>query len=782
MLQNIKDFFSLIGFSRFILLVAVFIVPFVFYPNSKYFFGNLKTGIFFGVSLLAMLLWSISRLKKDSFKFPVNLISLSILLIILTSIISSVFSENPFVSIFGVNLSVYSSVGLMILFSSTLLIGSLFESKKGSYVLTIVTYVSLSLTLFVNLLYILVASLPDFGFFVFNSVNTIGKWSDIGVISAFVVVISYLIIETQKHKSYLKIFAWFSLIMSGLFALIVSEVVTWISLGVVSIFYLVYKIVVSRQESVEKINKNLPYTTITVFLVSFVMILTGNLMSSFTDAWLGINFSETKPGIQSTIELTGNVISQKPFFGVGENRFERAWQLYKPDNILLTNYAGADFNFGYSYFSSIPAKVGLLGFLSWLLFIVMMVWNSIKLLFKKTDDLISHKLNLIHSFSVLFLILVLFIHVPSVVVLFVFFIFTGLFVGSLSRNGLYKSVEVSVEDSPKKGFLFIFSIVVLMILSTYLGYMSSRQFVSTIMLEKAKYNLNSGDLPSTQKNIINSVNLLMTDSNLSALSEYYRIEISRLLQTQDLNNQGTIDSFKELLGNSRNAAGAAINFDRSNYRNYVSMADLYAQLSALKFEGAYEEAITFYSKARETNPRNPLLFVSMARTGFAANKNDEAKKYIEEALKIKPNFVDAIFLLSQIQASEGDTVNAIKNVGDLISVEPNNSNLYFQLGLLRYNDKNFGGAISSFEKAVIIQPYFANAKYFLGLSYEKNGRHNDAILQFEDLKTLNPDNEEIKTILNKLKSGGDIFSGLENQIEPEKREELPLEETVESEE
>jgi tetratricopeptide (TPR) repeat protein len=59
-----------------------------------------------------------------------------------------------------------------------------------------------------------------------------------------------------------------------------------------------------------------------------------------------------------------------------------------------------------------------------------------------------------------------------------------------------------------------------------------------------------------------------------------------------------------------------------------------------------------------------------------------------------------------------------------------------------------------------LKPDYSNAKYYLGLNYYYLNRVNDAILQFKDLVSLNPDNKEIKDILENLEDGYSPFAGM----------------------
>ena len=49
----------------------------------------------------------------------------------------------------------------------------------------------------------------------------------------------------------------------------------------------------------------------------------------------------------------------------------------------------------------------------------------------------------------------------------------------------------------------------------------------------------------------------------------------------------------------------------------------------------------------------------MASVAFADGKNKEAKDYANEALTLKPDYVDVLLLLSQIAIKEGDKAKAL---------------------------------------------------------------------------------------------------------------------------
>jgi len=165
----------------------------------------------------------------------------------------------------------------------------------------------------------------------------------------------------------------------------------------------------------------------------------------------------------------------------------------------------------------------------------------------------------------------------------------------------------------------------------------------------------------------------------------------------------------------------------------------------------------------------------MAELEVINGDTQTAREYIREALEKKNNYTAAVFLLAQIQINENQIPEAIQSVESATLLEPNNPAIFFQLGLLKYNQEDIEGAISSLEKALSINNVYANARYFLGLSYSKVGRTDDAIYQFEEIEKTNPDNEEVKLVLENLRSGSDPLEGFETESDTEERDGPPIE-------
>jgi len=106
-------------------------------------------------------------------------------------------------------------------------------------------------------------------------------------------------------------------------------------------------------------------------------------------------------------------------------------------------------------------------------------------------------------------------------------------------------------------------------------------------------------------------------------------------------------------------------------------------------------------------------------------------------------------------------VKAIEKEQENKGLFPNEPGIALRLGLLFYKDEQFENAKNEFQYALTLDKKFANAMYFLGLTFDKQGDKDAAIAQFEEVSELNPDNEDVKTILENLRSGRGALIGLE---------------------
>jgi tetratricopeptide (TPR) repeat protein len=91
------------------------------------------------------------------------------------------------------------------------------------------------------------------------------------------------------------------------------------------------------------------------------------------------------------------------------------------------------------------------------------------------------------------------------------------------------------------------------------------------------------------------------------------------------------------------------------------------------------------------NPSNHLLRFNLARALVAKRQFDQARLQLQEAIKLRPDFIPARELLGRVEISRADAGGALKAADDLIGIDPNNlqAHLVRSSGLLALgeNDK-----------------------------------------------------------------------------------------------
>ncbi|MFY9462743.1 MAG: tetratricopeptide repeat protein [Candidatus Sungiibacteriota bacterium] len=220
-------------------------------------------------------------------------------------------------------------------------------------------------------------------------------------------------------------------------------------------------------------------------------------------------------------------------------------------------------------------------------------------------------------------------------------------------------------------------------------------------------------------------------------------------------------------------------------------------------QGSERFAVTAYQKAIERGPVNPAVFVEWGRAGLvfterilalenqakgkdrddlaAARKQnlEQIAAIFQRAIQVKQDYAPAHFLLAQTAIRLGNMDAAIQSVENAKAAAPFDIGVAFQLGLLYYQKQDFDLAQAEFERAISMNENYSNARYFLALIYDKKGDKARALEQFTKIGAVNPDNQEVKRIIENLTAGKTALDGIVPPLPPpEKRNDAPVKEAV----
>lgn len=528
-------------------------------------------------------------------------------------------------------------------------------------------------------------------------------------------------------------------------------------------------------------NKKISLSSLVVLIAMVVLILGGSSIGGYLSKVMKVQTTEIRPNFETTMNLAMSSWKQNFALGIGPNRFAQFWASNKPLEINQTQFWNSDFYTGSGFVPTLAITTGLLGLLSLLAFIVMYVMSGIKAIFAQANAGRSRYLATSSFLVSLYLWVMLILYTPSIAVLALAFIFTGLFTATLVPQGIVGLWRINIFSNPKTNFLSVLTTVILLIMSVAGGYFVWERAAAAYVFQSGVLEYQkTGNAVLVKESIVKSINLVSRDVYWRGLAEISMTDLGRILGSITNQNQITDTVRTEaqtLMANAVESAKKAVDLDRSSFQNWFALARVYEILASNGIEGSLDSARATYAEAALRSPSNPSVPLAVARLDAMVGKIDDARANIIKALELKNNYTDAYFTLAQLEVAANNIPAAVRSVEAATVVEPNNSGLYFQLGLLKYNQRDFAGASRAFERAVTLVPDYANAKYFLGLSYYQSNRKEDALKQFEELGVSNPDNEEIKTILTNLKAGKAIFQDEKPPVStPEKRTEPPIKE------
>ncbi len=774
--------------AYYFFLGTVILAPLVFWANPYIPQELIKTFVIGLGTIISTILFGFVFIKERRIVLPPKTIFWTSILIVLSASISALNSIQIGKSFLGQGFEIETVAFIATLFLAGLLSYTIIVRRPDR---SVVVYVGMVVSFLI--LYIFQSLRLVFHDFmslsIFSSItgSLIGSWYNLGLFAVVVMTISLLAINMLSLSRIMKIAYWILSILAFVAIVVVDNSQIWIMTALTFAILTVY---CSLNKShlfggvAVSFFKRIAWMPLVVCILAVVMFYQSPNIVRPVLQKINVGYSEIRLPWQLTLDVTASSIKSYPLLGVGPNHFAEAYLAFKPVSINSSNAWGTEFSSGFGFISTFVATQGIVGTILWILFLVFLGVISVKVLTNLPQEK-EKKYIIVSSFaSIMFLWFMAIIYVPSHSILYLTFILTGIFIGASVSYGTLSTKTVPCKTNGIMYKIFTPIISLLILIAVIWGLIYIKKTVAFFYFATGVKQLSvSRDAKLADMSFTKALSFDASDIYWRAKVETSLVEIRNLAVTVTANTPASTSEtvVKEMVNTLNKGvmyANNAIKIDPTNYYNYLSLARAYEIGISINMSDAYDNAVKAYTEAINRNPYNPSIYLSLANLQANNNKLDDALKTSGVALQVKNNYLDAVFLLSKIYAAKGDLPNAITAAKVATQLNPNNSLLLFQLGILDYNYKDYKGAIEALTQAIKIQSDYANAKYFLGLSEARLSHTNEAIVQFEDLANTNPDNEEIKLILENLKEGKSIFAdGVKSpETAPEKRPKLPIKE------
>ena len=676
MLTNILDRISFWSFFIVVALLPIFVIPFVNIPIE-----TSKTVLLVLGTAISFIAWAAARFSDGRVVLPKSKLILVLFAISIFTLISSFFSGSIKMSLFGVMFdlgSFYFSLFLSVFLLNTALVVN--NENRAKLILKGVILSSIFLFVF-QIARFFIPNTLSLGILDDKTSNLLGSWNAFGIFAGALAMISMFSLEflspTKKKKAVLVALLVVSLILiaSVNFSLI------WRLLGILSLVIFVYKIsLFSFKKDEAQTNKKFPTTSFAVIIVSLLFFISGQFIGSYLPNVLGLLNIEVNPSYSTTWQVTKSVFKADPLFGIGPNKFADAWSLYKPSLINSSQFWNTSFSNSFGLIPTLMISGGILVALLWLVFLILIFFIQLKKLLNLMKEKYDHTL-VLYLLLALYMFLVSILY-PAGLVLFVMgFVFLGVFIGLYSsRVNTY--ININFLDDPRKSFVSILTLVVIIIATSGITFKFMEKFVSVYYYGRV---VNATEVESAEKYIRKALLLNQNDLYLRTYSQVYLSKLNNLISKGD----NLTDSEKVLLQTSIdeavNGAVLATKYNKENYLNFEILGFVYKNAASLGIKDASSKAIESYTEASRLNPINPLMKLEIARTYFIDKNIKSAREFALQSIAIKPNFGEGLIFLAELEKGEGNLNSAISYAEEALKYFPNDTNLADYVKTLKGN-------------------------------------------------------------------------------------------------
>jgi len=239
--------------------------------------------------------------------------------------------------------------------------------------------------------------------------------------------------------------------------------------------------------------------------------------------------------------------------------------------------------------------------------------------------------------------------------------------------------------------------------------------------------------------------LALTDWNRYRVYESVLQRVSEAPFTNQSNAGHRQSTYREKLSQIKSGmTPAALKQGREAYQEALSGAPndfflhrKYAEL--LETAGDLTGAVTEWQRVRELLPHHPIAYFQLGRLLGERAEIGAAEGYLAGAVRIRPDFVEALDELGRVLAKQGKFGESIACYKRALRIQPNDPRIHFHLAdaLAAYGKR--AEALASLREAIRLRPGYWEARYLLGVEFALQEKIEEAEEQFAEVVRLRPE-------------------------------------------
>lgn len=187
-------------------------------------------------------------------------------------------------------------------------------------------------------------------------------------------------------------------------------------------------------------------------------------------------------------------------------------------------------------------------------------------------------------------------------------------------------------------------------------------------------------------------------------------------------------NYAELLKDAKVLAG---HYPNSSLAQYI-LGVAYGKLNF------FPDASAAFQQAIKLKPDYIDAWNNLGWSYSQSGKFADAVGVFQQLIKFTPNDAQVWSNLGGAQARQGHEADAVAAYQMAIQLKPDYADAHFNLGAAYANQGKFVEAVNSFRMALKYRPDFADAWFNLGVVSQRQGENNDAIIFFQRATKLRP--------------------------------------------
>jgi tetratricopeptide (TPR) repeat protein len=176
----------------------------------------------------------------------------------------------------------------------------------------------------------------------------------------------------------------------------------------------------------------------------------------------------------------------------------------------------------------------------------------------------------------------------------------------------------------------------------------------------------------------------------------------------------------------------AVKVTENNYKAQNNLGTAWGQID-------FDKAIYHYKESLKIRPNYVRALYNLGTALTEKGDYDEAILYFTRVLKINPKKTDARMNMANVLFKQGKSDKAVFHYNEILKFDSEHAYTHSNLAYVLSTQGKFDEAISHYRQALRINPEYVKAYYNLGNILLKKGETEEAFTHFSEAIKLNPD-------------------------------------------